>query len=202
VKPSGTTSLELGSVGSGHHAHHARRYIRRVTADEYETVFQAFRDANPHMCVKKPDGKWVIEFPVQAPDGAMIKKDLTATSFLEMVRSTQNNWVVPGTADASISPGLNHNVSNTVNVADHEWGDVANYIWENRDTFTGIALLSEDPVLPFMPFEAIVNEAQERRWNELVANYRPLDYTMIMEAEDGTNLTGEAACANGACERT
>lgn len=201
VKPSGTTSLELGSVGSGHHAHHARRYVRRVTADEYETVFQVFRSANPHMCVRKPDGKWVIEFPVQAPDGAIIKKDLTALEFLEMVRSTQQNWVLPGTADPGRSPGLNHNVSNTVNVAPHEWEQVADYLWTHRGSFTGVSLLPEDPVLPFMPFEAVTSEDQERRFNELVAKYEPIDYLAIVEAEDGTDLTGEVACAgpNGSC---
>lgn len=201
VKPSGTTSLELGSVGSGHHAHHARRYIRRVTADEYETVFQAFKTQNPHMCVRKPDGKWVIEFPVQAPDGAILKKDLRALTFLEMVRSTQQNWVMPGTSRPDLSPGLNHNVSNTVNVGEGEWDAVANYLWDNRGCFTGVSLLSEDPVLPFMPFEAVQSEAQERRFNELVANYQPIDYLTVYEAEDGTDLTGEAACAGGACER-
>lgn len=201
VKPSGTTSLELGSVGSGHHAHHARRYIRRVTADQYETVFQAFKAKNPHMCVQKPDGKWVIEFPVQAPDGAVLKKDLSALTFLEMVRSTQQSWVVPGTANPDTSPGLSHNVSNTVNVAEDEWDDVASYLWTNRWSFTGVSLLPEDPVLPFMPFEAVQSPAQERRWNELVANYQPVDYHALHEAEDGTNLSGEAACAGGACER-
>lgn len=201
VKPSGTTSLELGSVGSGHHAHHARRYIRRVTADEYETVFQAFRSANPHMCVRKPDGKYVIEFPVQAPDGAILKKDMTAIQFLEMVRSTQQNWVLPGTGDSGRSPGLNHNVSNTVNVASHEWDQVADYLWTHRDSFTGVSLLPEDPVLPFMPFEAVTNDDQERRFNELVARYEPIDYLAIVEAEDVTDLAGEAACAGpgGAC---
>jgi ribonucleoside-triphosphate reductase (thioredoxin) len=201
VKPSGTTSLELGSVGSGHHAHHARRYVRRVTADEYETVFQAFKAANPHMCVRKPDGKYVIEFPVQAPDGAILKKDMTAIQFLEMVRSTQQNWVIPGTDDSGRSPGLNHNVSNTVNVAPHEWGQVADYLWEHRDSFTGVSLLPEDPVLPFMPFEAVTNDDQERRFNELVAKYEPIDYLAIVEAEDGTDLVGEVACAGpgGSC---
>lgn len=199
VKPSGTTSLELGSVGSGHHAHHARRYVRRVTADEYETVFQAFKAANPHMCVRKPDGKYVIEFPVQAPDGAIIKKDISAIEFLEMVRSTQQNWVLPGTDDSGRSPGLNHNVSNTVNVAPHEWDQVADYLWTHRDSFTGVSLLPEDPVLPFMPFEAVVTDDQERRFNELVAKYEPIDYLSIVEIEDGTDLAGEIACQGGAC---
>lgn len=201
VKPSGTTSLELGNVGSGIHPHHARRYIRRVTADELEVVFQKFKEVNPHMCVRKPDGKWVIEFPVEAPEGATLKEDLSAEQFMDMVRSTQQNWVVPGTARDSAAPGLSHNVSNTITVKDDEWETVADYLWERRDEFTGVSLLSDlgDIVYAFAPFEAVKTEAQERRWNELVAGYVPVDYLSMFEAEDGTSLTSEAACAGGAC---
>lgn len=202
VKPSGTTSLELGCVGSGIHPHHARRYIRRVTADELEVVFQAFKTVNPHMCVRKPDGKWVIEFPVQAPDGAVLKEDLSAEQFMEMVRSTQQNWVVPGATRASTVPGLSHNVSNTITVRSDEWADVASYLWRHRDNFTGVSLIADsgDTDYAFAPNEAVRTQAQERRWNELVAKYTPIDYLSMFEAEDGTALSGEAACANGACE--
>lgn len=201
VKPSGTTTLALGSCGSGIHPHHARRYIRRVTADELEVVFQAFKAKNPHMCVQKPDGKWVIEFPVEAPDGATLKEDLSAIEFMDMVRSTQQNWVLPGTTRESGAPGLRHNVSNTITVRENEWDQVADYLWQHRDSFTGVSLLPDDgdAIYPFAPFEAIKTEAQERRWNELVAGYQPMNYLEVYEAEDGTNLTGEAACAGGAC---
>lgn len=201
VKPSGTTSLELGCVGSGHHAHHAKRYIRRVTADEYEVVFQAFKALNPQACVRKPNGKWVVEFPVQPPKGAALKEDFTAIQFLEAVKSTQLNWVLPGTARPDASPGLNHNVSNTVTVGPEEWEAVAEYIWANREFFTGVSLLAKsgDKDYAFAPMEAIVTEADEARWSQLVASYKPVDYTLVLEAEDGTTFTAEAACASGAC---
>lgn len=201
VKPSGTTSLELGCVASGHHAHHARRYIRRVTADELEYVFQAFKAVNPHMCVRKPDGKWVIEFPVQAPDGATIKDELEAIQFLEMVKSTQQNWVIPGTADDSVSPGLNHNVSNTVTVQPEEWNAVCEYLWSNRDFFTGVSLLpaSGDKDYAFAPNEAISTPADEKRWNDILRGYKPVDYTSLVEEDDTTDLTAEVACAGGFC---
>jgi ribonucleoside-diphosphate reductase alpha chain len=202
VKPSGTTSLELGCVGSGIHAHHARRYVRRVTADELEPVFQAFKAVNPKLCQRKPDGKWVIEFPVEAPAKAVIKADIEALQFLELVKSTQQNWVLPGTAEDNHSPGLNHNVSNTVTVKPEEWEDVANYIWANRELFTGVSLLSStgDKDFQFAPNEAVVTPEDERRWMELVAGYNPVDYTALMEMEDGTALSGELACAGGLCE--
>lgn len=201
VKPAGTSTLQLGITGSGIHPAHAPRYIRRVTADELEVVFQAFKAANPHMCVRKPDGKWVIEFAVEAPADAKFRKDFGAIEFCEMVRSTQENWVLPGTQREGTVPGIRNNVSNTITVRDHEWDDVANWIWEHRDELTGISLLSDygDTAYPFAPFEAVHTEAQERRWNELVAGYKPVDYYAMLEAEDGTNLSGEAACAGGAC---
>ena len=201
VKPSGTTSLELGCVASGHHAHHGRRYIRRVVADELEHVFQAFRAINPHMCVRKPDGKWVIEFPVMAPPGATIKDDLGAIQFLDMVKSTQQNWVLPGTGDATHSPGLSHNVSNTVTVRDDEWDKVAEYLWENREFFTGVSLLAStgDKDYAFAPNEAVITPADEARWNQILESYQPVDYTLLYEASDDTNLNGEIACAGGVC---
>ncbi len=203
VKPSGTTTLAVGGCGSGIHPHHAPRYIRRVTADELEVVFQAFRAANPHMCVKKPDGKWVIEFPVEAPAGAKFKSDFGAIEFAEMVRSTQQNWVVPGTARESRIPGMRHNVSNTITVKDGEWDAVADYLWAHRDEFSGVSLLSDfgDVQYAFAPFEAVNTPEQQRRWDALVRDYKPVNYEAMFEAEDGTALTGEAACAGGACER-
>lgn len=201
VKPSGTTSLELGCVGSGHHPHHARRYIRRVIANEQEFVFQEFRKINPHMCVRKPNGDWVIEFPVQAPDGATVKADLTAIEFLEMVKSTQRNWVIPGTAYETYSPGLTHNVSNTVQVRPDEWDAVAEYLWDNREFFAAVSMLQStgDKDYAFAPNEEITTEADEARWNNLIAHYKPVDYTSLVEATDETDLIGEAACAGGAC---
>ncbi len=201
VKPSGTTSLALGCVASGHHAHHARRYIRRVTADELEVIFQAFRAINPHMCVRKPDGKYVVEFPVEAPAGATVRADLSPITFLDMVKSTQQNWVIPGTARSDISPGLHHNVSNTATVGAEDWDDVAEYLWQNREFFTGVSLLAAtgDKDYVFAPNEEVVTPADEARWNAILEGYKPVDYTAIIEAEDRTALSGEAACAGGAC---
>jgi ribonucleoside-diphosphate reductase alpha chain len=202
IKPSGTASLLLNCVASGHHAHHARRYIRRVIADESESVFQAFKLVNPHMCLRKPsDGKFVIEFPVEVSSKAIIKEDLSALKFLEMIKSTQQNWVLTGTSDKSLTVGLNHNVSNTVTVKPDEWDSVLDYLWINREFFTGVTLLSNtgDKDYAFSPNEAITTAADEQRWNDILLNYQPLDYTALVENEDGTHVSMEPACTGGVC---
>ena len=199
VKPEGTGSLVLRAVAPGHHAHHARRYFRRVIAKPTEPVFQFFRSHNPSQCVKKPNGDYVIEFCIEAPPEAILKEDFTALEFLEMVRSTQRHWVIPGTRDTHA--GLHHNVSNTVQVQDHEWAPVADYLWTHRGEFTAVSLLpaTGDKLYSFAPFEAVTTEADETRWNQILANYRPVDYRQMHEANDETRPTQEVACAGGAC---
>lgn len=202
VKPAGTSSLLLGCVGSGIHPHHAKRYIRRITANENESVFQFFKKANPHMCVRKPNGDWVIEFAVEAPPGAIVKKDIGAVEFLEKVRSTQIHWVNPGTGHEKYAPGARHNVSNTVIVKPEEWDKVADYLWEHKNEFTGVSFLpaTGDKDYAFAPNEEIVTDTDELRWNSILDSYVPVDYSTMIEDTDNTDLKGEAACAGGACE--
>jgi hypothetical protein len=202
VKSHNTASLELGGVATGQHGHHARRYFKRVIANEHEFIFQEFRKVNPHMCVRKPDGEWVIEFPVEAPAGAILKGDMSAVDFLKMGLSTQKNWVIPGLADDRYSPRLHHNVSITVQVKEDEWDAVAEYIWENREAITGVSLFPStgDKDFAFAPNEEVTTESDEARWANLVGNYKPVDYESMVEIEDGTDLKGEVACAGGLCE--
>jgi ribonucleoside-diphosphate reductase alpha chain len=202
VKPEGTASLELGGVATGQHGHHAKRYFKRVIANEHEFIFQEFKKVNSHMCVRKPDGEWVIEFPVEAPDGAILKGDLGAVEFLRMGLSTQKNWVIPGLADDRYSPRLHHNVSITVQVREDEWDAVAEFIWANREYFTGVSLFAAtgDKDFAFAPNESVETQSDEARWADLVGKYKPVDYTSMVETEDGTDLKGEVACAGGACE--
>lgn len=202
VKPSGTASLVIGGVGSGIHPHHARRYFRRIKATPGNPVYEFFKRHNPHMCSDIDEFKAMITFPIKAPDQAILRDDLGAIEFLEKVRSTQINWVLPGTARPDSSPGVNHNVSNTITVRDHEWDDVSEFLWKNRQYFSGVSMLGYvgDKNYENAPREAVVNDADEAKWQHLISNYKPVDWRQMIELEDGTELSGEIACAGGVCE--
>jgi ribonucleoside-diphosphate reductase alpha chain len=170
VKPAGTTSCILGTA-SGIHAHHARRYFRRVQANISEAPYNYFKEHNPRAVEKSvwnPNGTdAVITFCIEVPNEAKTKDTMTAVDLLELVKLTQENWVMAGRrADRCTAPWLRHNVSNTITVAEGEWDEVARYIYDNRDAFAGVSLLPEGgdldyPQAPFvavMTFDEIVKE--------------------------------------------
>lgn len=204
VKPEGTASLLLGT-GSGIHAHHARRYFRRVQVNRIDPVYRHFKHGNAHMTEKSAYNQAtddVITFPVEAPEHAITRRELSAMRFLEYVKLVQHHWVEAGRAVETFSPGLHHNVSNTVTVGEREWDEVAKFVWENRAHFTGIALLTDvgDKTYLQAPREEITTDEDVRKWNALV--HEPVDYSQMRELTDATALRQELACAGGACELT
>ena len=202
VKPAGSTSKLLGNVGSGIHPHHDRRYFSRIKTTPGEPVFEHFKKINPHMCVSVSDTKSFIIIPTEAPAGAITRHDLTAIQFLETVLNTQKNWVMSGTIRPNSSPGAVHNVSNTITVKKHEWDEVAEFMWANREFFSGVSMLGDygDKAYLNAPRESVVGSADEAKWCALLRDYKPVDWTEFREGVDVTNLGNEVACgANGAC---
>jgi len=202
VKPEGTASLLLGAA-SGVHPHHARRYFRRVIANRADPVYAHFKLYNAGMTepsVFNPTRDDVITFPVAAPAGAITRDKLDAVDFLGIVRKVQHNWVIPGTRENPLHPGLHHNVSNTVNVRTDEWDAVEEEIWSNREAYTGVAMLAYmgDKEYPQPPFEEVVSPADVAKWNALSCS--EVDYASMYEASDNTKLMQTSACAGGKCD--
>ncbi len=202
VKPEGTASLLLGAA-SGIHPHHSRHYFRRVQANRRDPIYRHFHASNPHLTevsVYRPDTDDVIIFPVEAPAHAILRDEVGAVEFLRFVQLVQEHWVLAGEASVTRSPGLHHNVSNTCTVKPEEWNTVAEFIWQHRASFTGIALLGYDgdKRYPQAPRESVTTDEDAARWNRI--KYNPVDYTALRETTDETALKDVLACAGGKCE--
>lgn len=200
VKPEGSSTLALGSMSSGIHAAHARYMKRRIQMNKLDNVYQFFKTYNPHLCepsVWSANGTDdVVTFPIRVPDSTIIKKDLDALQHLEVIRSTQQNWVVPGTADHNTKP-IHHNVSCTVIVKDNEWTSVIDYLYANRNSFAAVSFISDDGDKKYAqaPMEAVATEEDWEQFEYMMKNYIPVDYKYMIEDSDETSLMQEASCA-------
>lgn len=205
IKPEGTSTLALGSMSSGIHPSHSRYMFRRVQANKLDNVYQFFKQYNPDFC---EESVWsanetddVISFPIKVKDTAMVKSDLTALEHLDIIKSTQQNWVLPGTTEVNTKP-IHHNVSCTVIVQDDEWEAVTKYLYDNRGYFAAVSLLGSngDKDYAQAPMEAVKTPEDIERFMHLMNNFLPLDYTLMVESEDGTSLMQETSCAGNGCE--
>ena len=76
---------------------------------------------------------------------------------------------------------------------------MGSWMWDNRDYYNGISVLPYDGgTYKQAPFEDITKE----RFEELMVSLSDIDLTKVIETEDNTKLTEQAACAGGACEIT
>lgn len=210
LKPEGTGSLAIAEENDipspGIHAHHSRKYFRRVQANKSDPIYKYFKKHNPHMCeesvwsANKTDD--VITFPIIIEDENVITKEyLTALKHLEYIKLVQQNWVIPGTTEVN-EKDITHNVSCTVDVRDEEWEDVINYLYENKEYFSAVSLLPVvgDKLYPQAPLERILTKEDEEKFQYYVDNYKTVDYTKLIEKEDNTQLQTEITCAGGKCD--
>ncbi|NBW35171.1 MAG: hypothetical protein EBR30_09160 [Cytophagia bacterium] len=195
VKPSGTSSLVLGT-SSGVHAWHDEFYVRRMRIGKNEAIYTYLAINHPELledCVYQPNINAVVSVPVAAPKGAITRGSESAIEFLERVKLIHEKWIKPG----HIYGENTHNVSATVTVKNHEWKIVGDWLWDNQSNYNGLSFLPEDlGSYPQTPFETI----DEATFLELSKSLHAIDVTKVVEINDNTNLQGEQACAGGSCE--
>lgn len=197
VKPAGTTSLIL-NTSSGIHAWHAPYYIRRVTVNKSDPLYDYLRINHENILEDShyhPQTSAVVSVPVKAPDGAITKNEETTWTLLNRITDVYRRWIVPGHRS-----GANvNNISATVSVKDDEWDAVAEWMWEHREEYTALSVFPHvelSSVYPQLPFETITKE----RYEELISQVKPFDPHAVFEAEDHSNLADSPACVAGACE--
>jgi len=147
VKPAGNASVLLGTA-SGIHPEHARKYIRNIQVNKQQEVASIIRTMNPYMVEEsvwsEGNADYIISFPVIPPKGSIVKSQLTGVDFLERVKLVQENWIEHGTnEELCVDKTVRHNVSNTVTVKENEWDAVSKYLFDNRNSFTGVSMISE-----------------------------------------------------------
>ena len=194
VKPSGTSSLVLGT-SSGIHAWHNDFYIRRIRVGKNEAIYSYLAINHPELVEDdffKPTIQAVISVPQKAPAGSILRNE-NVIDMLERVKKFNTQWVKKGHRRGANT----NNVSATVSIQENEWEQVGNWMWENKDTFNGLS------VLPYFggsytqaPFEDITEE----QFNEMAQHLHNIDLSKIVEFTDDTALMDQAACAGGACE--
>lgn len=192
VKPSGTSSLVLGS-SSGIHAWHNDYYVRRMRLGKDEALYQYLLKHQPQMVEDdqfNPAGA-IATFPQKAPEGAILRTESMA-DLLERVRKFNAEWVRAGHGSGANT----HNVSCTISVKDDEWKQVADWMWANRNDYNGISVLPYDGgTYVQAPFEDITKE----QFESMVEGFEAVDLSQVSEAVDNTNLSGEVACGNNGC---
>lgn len=194
VKPSGTSSLVVGS-SSGIHGWHAPYYLRRLRFGKDETIYTYLKKAIPDLVEDeyfRPETQAVVGIPQKAPETAIFRSE-TALDLLERTKRYNLGWVRQGHRSGDNT----NNVSVTISIRENEWDTVGEWMWENKDTYNGISVLPYDGgTYKQTPFEDITKEEYER----LSFFLKEVDLSKVTETEDSTDLTGEAACAGGACE--
>jgi ribonucleoside-diphosphate reductase alpha chain len=194
VKPSGTSSLVLGT-SSGIHAWHNDFYIRRIRVGKNEAIYNYLAINHPELVEDdffKPTIQAVISVPQKAPAGSILRTE-NVIDMLERTKRFNVQWVKKGHRKGANT----NNVSATVSIQENEWEQVGQWMWENRNTFNGLS------VLPYFggsytqaPFEDITEE----KFNEMAQHLHNIDLSKIVEFSDNTALMDQAACAGNSCE--
>lgn len=196
VKPAGTTSLTLGT-SSGIHAWHNDYYVRRVRVGKNEAIYSYLKENHPELVEDeyfRPHDTAVIGIPQKSPEGSILRNE-SPIQLLERVKKVQQEWIKPGHRSGSNA----HNVSATISIREHEWPAVGEWMWENKEYYNGLSVLPYDGGTYIQaPFEDCTKE----KYEELMKALHDVDLSKIVELDDDTDLSGEVACAGGACEVT
>ena len=189
VKPSGTVSQLVG-VSSGMHAWHSPYYIRTVRGAKGDPISTFLKEVGIPVedDVMKPNDTYVFSFPIKAPEGAIVRNDLTAIEHLNIWLVYQRAW-------------CEHKPSITVSVKEDEWMEVGAWVYKHFDEVSGISFLPHSDhsykQAPYQEvdraeYDALVSKMpKEIRWEDL----------SFYETEDGTSTNATLACSSdGNCE--
>ena len=194
VKPSGTSSLVLGT-SSGVHAWHNNYYIRTIRVGKNEAIYTHLAINHPELVEDdffKPTIQAVISVPQSAPEGSIIRTE-DVMDMLERVKKFNIEWVKKGHRKGANT----NNVSATVSIKEDEWEKVGRWMWENKETFNGLSVL---PYFGGSYTQAPFQDCTKEQFDEMVKHLHGVDLSKVIEFDDNTALMEQAACSSGQCE--
>jgi len=195
IKPSGTSSIVLGT-SSGIHAWHNDYYLRRIRIGKNEALYDYLKHNHPELLEDDllNTRQGIIRIPQCAPADSILRNE-SVMDLLDRIKKFNTEWVRNGYRNGSNA----NNVSATVSIKDDDWQKVGEWMWENKASYNGLS------VLPFdngnykqAPFEDIT----KKDFAMLESSLRELNLSNVFEPDDATDLQAEAACAGGACTIT
>jgi ribonucleoside-diphosphate reductase alpha chain len=189
VKPEGTWSQLVG-VSSGMHTWHSEYFLRTVRGHKTDPMSRFLQDVGIPVedDLFDPDKTDVFSFPMQAPEGALTRNDLSAIEHLELWLTWQENW-------------CEHKPSVTINVREREWMDVGAWVYKHFDQLSGISFLPHtEHIYKQAPYQDLTKQEYEQYLSKMPSNIRWADM-VFYEYADGTTGSQELACsADGGCE--
>jgi len=194
IKPSGTSSLTLGT-SSGIHAWHNDYYIRRVRVGKNEAIYTYLAINHPELIEDeyfRPHDTAVISVPQKAPEGAILRHE-SALDLLNRVKFFYQNWIKPGHRTGQNT----HNISATVSIKEDEWEAVGKWMWRERRHYNGLSVL---PYSSHSYKQAPYEDCTKEKYEELMKSLTNVDLSQVIESQDNTDLKGEVACQGGQCD--
>jgi len=195
TKPSGSTSLWLGTT-SGIHSAHSDYYIRRIRIDRANPITKALIDSKyPYIEDDMMSSEnIIISVPVKM-SGAITRSRETSVELMDRAAFIYDNWILPGHIEGDDT----HNCSLTVSYKDEEWEGVKKWMTENKEKYSGISLLPySDHTYRQSPFEEITEDV----YNLLtkgIEDYE-IDFNTVDFSDTIDERIGEAACSANGCE--
>jgi len=129
----------------------------------------------------------VFSFPMASPRGAVTRTILSAVEQLELWLTYQRHW-------------CEHKPSVTINVKEHEWLEVAAWVYKHFDEVSGISFL---PFSEHTYKQAPYQDCTKEEYEEMKAQMpSAIDWVVLrdFEKEDTTSGGRELACTAGVCE--
>lgn len=184
IQPGGTLPLTAGVLSATGPAY-ARYYIRRIRFGSNDKLLDGLRKRG-HKVVpdvgldgRENHTRWVVEFPCESPENAVLTKDVTAVFQLEMIKRMQTEW-------------SDNAVSATVYYRQEELPEIKAWLEENYENNVKSVsfLLHADHNFPLPPLEEITEA-------EYVKMKNRLDTTIPLYSSSDELL--DLNCDTGAC---